>query len=141
MDDLEKKKKEAKKKYNEAYLSKLRNSNEPVKEKVISPDEIKKEYTKDELKKMINDEMLFFLKTQKTQPQATPPATPIILQAPPSNLKNKMLETLMITSLGLIPLIFKAVYQAKFTSTSTDTQPKPSNTQQQLSMDTQLLFS
>ncbi len=140
MDDLEKKKKEAKKKYNEAYLSKLRNSNEPVKEKVISPkDEIKKEYTKDELKKMINDEMLFFLKTQKTQPQATPPA--IVLQAPPSNLKNKMLETLMITSLGLIPLIFKAVYQAKFTSTSTDTQPKPSNTQQQLSMDTQLLFS
>ena len=34
MDDLEKKKKEAKKKYNEAYLSKLRNSNEPVKENV-----------------------------------------------------------------------------------------------------------
>ena len=129
MDDLEKKKKEAKKKYNIAYLSKLRNSNEPVKEKVISPDEIKKEYTKDELKKMINDEMLFFLKTQKTQPQATPPATPIILQAPPSNLKNKMLETLMITSLGLIPLIAKALYAIKFTNTSTDTQPKPSNTQ------------
>ncbi len=128
-------KKEKKKEYNLNYLKKHKEQLEQLKEPKL---EVKNE--NDNIRDIVNKEMNFFFHKQvATQPQATPPA--IVLQAPPSNLKQKMLETLMITSLGLIPLIFKAVYQAKFTSTSTDTQPKPSNTQQQLSMDTQLLFS
>ncbi len=137
--DLEKKK-QKKKEYNERYLSKLRNS-EPEKEQVK---EQVKETPNDDIKKIIHDEMNFFFQNQKPKsvvatPAAPPP--PIIIQAPPSNLKNKMLETLMITGLGLIPLILKAVYQARFSSVSTDTLPKQSNASVQLATDTQLLFS
>ena len=149
MDEIEKKK-QKKKIYNERYLSKLRNSEqekEQVKEQVKeTPNEKTKETpnekTNDEIKKLIKDEMNFFF--QKVKPiVATPPAPPppIIIQAPPSNLKNKMLETLMITGLGLIPLIFKAVYQAKFSSGSIDTPTKQSNVQPQRATDIQLLFS
>ncbi len=127
-------KKEKKKEYNLNYLKKHKEQLEQLKEPKV---EVKKE--NDNIREIVNKEMNFFFQKQKTQPQATPQA--IVLQAPPSNLKNKMIETLMITSLGLIPLIAKAIYQIKFTSNSTDTQPKPSNTQPQHSMDTQLLFS
>ena len=131
-------KKEKKKEYNLNYLKKQKEQLEQLEQLKEPKLEVKNE--NDNIRDIVNKEMNFFFHKQvATQPQATPPA--IIIQPPPSNLKQKMLETLMITSLGLLPLIFKTVYQAKFTNTSTDTQPKPSNTQQQLSMDTQLLFS
>ena len=106
MTDLEKKK-ERKKQYNNAYLEKLRNTHSNPEQK---PDLKTDEKTEDnDIRRIIKEEMIFFLKDNKT-PQ-TP--TPIILQPPPSNLKNKILETMAITSLGLIPLIFKHFLQTK----------------------------
>jgi len=104
MTDLEKKK-EAKKKYNEAYLNKLRNTHSNPEQK---PD-LKTDEKTEDIRKIIQQEMNFFLKDNKTANQQTP----IVIQAPPSNLKNKILETMAITSLGLIPLIFKHFLQTK----------------------------
>ncbi len=118
-------KKEKKKEYNLNYLKKQKEQLEQLEQLKEPKLEVKNE--NDNIRDIVNKEMNFFFHKQKTQPQAIPPA--IVLQAPPSNLKNKMLETLMITSLGLIPLIAKALYAIKFTNTSTDTQPKPTNTQ------------
>ncbi len=102
MTDLEKKK-ERKKQYNNAYLEKLRNTH-------INPDLKTDEKTENnDIRLIIKEEMIFFLKDNKTANQPTP----IILQPPPSNLKNKILETMAITSLGLIPLIFKHFLQTK----------------------------
>jgi hypothetical protein len=143
MDEIEKKK-QKKKEYNERYLCKLRNSEQEKEQVKEHAKETPNEKTTDDIKKLIHDEMNFFFQNQKAKPVVATPAAPpppIIIQAPPSNLKNKMLETLMITGLGLIPLIFKAVYQAKFSSGSTDTLPKQSNVQLPHATDTQLLFS
>ena len=131
-------KKEKKKEYNLNYLKKQKEQLEQLKEPKV---EVKNE--NNNIREIVNKEMNFFFQKQKATQATQPPAIPqaIVLQTPPSNLKNKMIETLMITSLGLIPLIAKALYAIKFTNTSTDTQPKPSNTQQQHLMDTQLLFS
>ena len=110
MTDLEHKnlaKKEAKKKYNMAYLSKLRNSNNNPEQKTDLKTDEKTE--NNDIRRIIKEEMIFFLKDNKTANQPTP----IILQPPPSNLKNKILETMAITSLGLIPLIFKHFLQTK----------------------------
>ncbi len=104
MTDLEKKK-ERKKQYNNAYLEKLRNTHSNPEQKT----DLKTDEKTEDIRKIIKEEMIFFLKDNKT-PQ-TP--TPIILQPPPSNLKNKILETMAITSLGLIPLIFKHFLQPK----------------------------
>jgi len=104
MTDLEKKK-EAKKKYNEAYLNKLRNTHSNPEQK---PD-LKTDEKTEDIRKIIQQEMNFFLNDNKTVNQQTP----IVIQAPPSNLKNKILETMAITSLGLIPLIFKHFLQTK----------------------------
>ncbi len=108
MTDLEKKK-ERKKQYNNAYLEKLRNTHSPSNPEQ-KPDLKTDEKTEnDDIRKIIQQEMNFFLKDNKTVNQQTP----IILQPPPSNLKSKILETMAITSLGLIPLIFKHFLQTK----------------------------
>ena len=115
MSDLEKKK-EKKRQYNIAYLDKLRNTHNNPEQK---PDLKTDEKTEDnDIRKIIKEEMIFFLKDNKTVNQPTP----IILQPPPSNLKNKILETMAITSLGLIPLIFKHFLQPK-SNVSQDTAP------------------
>jgi glycerophosphoryl diester phosphodiesterase len=113
MTDLEKKK-ERKKQYNNAYLEKLRNTHSNPEQK---PD-LKTDEKTENIRKIIQQEMNFFLKDNKTANQQTP----IVIQAPPSNLKSKILETMAITSLGLIPLIFKHFLQPK-SNVSQDTAP------------------
>jgi hypothetical protein len=115
MSDLEKKK-EKKRQYNNAYLEKLRNThNNPEQKPDLKTDE---KTENNDIRKIIQQEINFFLKDNKTANQPTP----IILQPPPSNLKNKILETMAITSLGLIPLIFKHFLQPK-SNVSQDTAP------------------
>jgi len=106
MTDLEKKK-ERKKQYNNAHLEKLRNTHINPEQKTDLKTDEKTE--NNDIRRIIKEEMIFFLKDNKTVNQQTP----IILQPPPSNLKNKILETMAITSLRLIPLIIKHFLQTK----------------------------
>ena len=99
------KKQIAKKRYNESYKVKVQEKEE--KEPNLVKTEVKAE-AKD-IRKIINEELNFFLKNNKTTETQSP--QPLIIQTQPVNLKMKMLETLAISSLGLIPLILKHVFQ------------------------------
>ena len=98
------KKQIAKKLYNESYKVKV-HAQEAQEAKTEVKAEVKTE-AKD-IRKIINEELNFFLKNNKT----TETQQPLIIQTQPVNLKMKMLETLAISSLGLIPLILKHVFQ------------------------------
>ena len=95
------KKQIAKKLYNESYKVKV-HAQEAQEVKA----EVKTE-VKTDIRKIINEELNFFLKNNKT----TETQQPLIIQTQPVNLKMKMLETLAISSLGLIPLILKHIFQ------------------------------
>ena len=99
------KKQIAKKIYNESYKVKVQQKEE--KEPNLVKTEVKAE-AKD-IRKIINEELNFFLKNNKTTETQSP--QPLIIQTQPVNLKMKMLETLAISSLGLIPLILKHIFQ------------------------------
>ena len=100
------KKQIAKKLYNESYKVKV-HAQEAQEAKTEVKAEVKTE-AKD-IRKIINEELNFFLKNNKTTETQSP--QPLIIQTQPVNLKMKMLETLAISSLGLIPLILKHVFQ------------------------------
>ena len=100
------KKQIAKKIYNESYKVKV-HAQEAQEAKTEVKAEVKTE-AKD-IRKIINEELNFFLKNNKTTETQSP--QPLIIQAPQVNIKMKMLETLAISSLGLIPLILKHVFQ------------------------------
>ena len=97
------KKQIAKKIYNESYKVKVHEQ-----EANIVKTEVKAE-VKTDIRKIISEELNFFLKNNKTT--ETPSPQPLIIQTQPVNLKMKMLETLAISSLGLIPLILKHIFQ------------------------------
>ena len=99
------KKQIAKKLYNESYKVKV-HAQEAQEAKTEVKTEVKAE-VKTDIRKIINEELNFFLKNNKT----TETQQPLIIQTQPVNLKMKMLETLAISSLGLIPLILKHVFQ------------------------------
>ena len=94
------KKQIAKKIYNQSYKAK-----QEAKEPNIVKTEVKAEVK--DIRKVISEELNFFLKNNKT----TETQQPLIIQTQPVNLKMKMLETLAISSLGLIPLILKLIFQ------------------------------
>ena len=96
------KKQIAKKIYNESYKAK-----QEAKEPNIVKTEVKAEVK--DIRKVISEELNFFLKNNKTTETQSP--QPLIIQTQPVNLKMKMLETLAISSLGLIPLILKHIFQ------------------------------
>ena len=98
------KKQIAKKLYNESYKVKV-HAQEAQEAKTEVKAEVKTE-AKD-IRKIINEELNFFLKNNKT----TETQQPLIIQTQPVNLKMKMLETLAISSLGLIPLLLKHIVQ------------------------------
>ena len=98
------KKQIAKKLYNESYKVKV-HAQEAQEAKTEVKTEVKTE-AKD-IRKIINEELNFFLKNNKT----TETQQPLIIQTQPVNLKMKMLETLAISSLGLIPLLLKHIFQ------------------------------
>ena len=98
------KKQIAKKIYNESYKVKV-HAQEAQEAKTEVKTEVKTE-AKD-IRKIINEELNFFLKNNKT----TETQQPLIIQTQPVNLKMKMLETLAISSLGLIPLLLKHIFQ------------------------------
>ena len=99
------KKQIAKKLYNESYKVKVQQKEE--KEPNLVKAEVKAEVK--DIRKIINEELNFFLKNNKTTETQSP--QPLIIQTQPVNLKMKMLETLAISSLGLIPLILKHIFQ------------------------------
>ena len=99
------KKQIAKKLYNESYKVKV-HAQEAQEAKTEVKAEVKTE-AKD-IRKIINEELNFFLKNNKTETQSP---QPLIIQTQPVNLKMKMLETLAISSLGLIPLLLKHIFQ------------------------------
>lgn len=101
------KKQIAKKLYNESYKVKV-HAQEAQEAKTEVKAEVKTE-AKD-IRKIINEELNFFLKNNKTT-ETQSPQQPLIIQTQPVNLKMKMLETLAISSLGLIPLILKHIFQ------------------------------
>ena len=98
------KKQIAKKLYNESYKVKV-HAQEAQEAKTEVKAEVKAEVK--DMRKIINEELNFFLKNNKT----TETQQPLIIQTQPVNLKMKMLETLAISSLGLIPLILKHIFQ------------------------------
>ena len=100
------KKQIAKKLYNESYKVKV-HAQEAQEAKTEVKAEVKTE-AKD-IRKIINEELNFFLKNNKTETPST--QKQLIIQTQPVNLKMKMLETLAISSLGLIPLILKHIFQ------------------------------
>ena len=99
------KKQIAKKLYNESYKVKV-HAQEAQEAKTEVKTEVKAE-VKTDIRKIINEELNFFLKNNKT----TETQQPLIIQTQPVNLKMKMLETLAISSLGLIPLLLKHIFQ------------------------------
>ena len=120
------KKQIAKKIYNESYKVKVQQKEE--KEPNLVKTEVKAE-AKD-IRKIINEELNFFLKNNKT----TETQQPLIIQTQPVNLKMKMLETLAISSLGLIPLILKHVFQ-KSNNMPIEPPQKPAESSSRVSTD------
>ena len=95
--------------------------------------EVKKEVkaeVKTDIRKIINEELNFFLKNNKT----TETQQPLIIQTQPVNLKMKMLETLAISSLGLIPLILKHIFQ-KSNNLPIEPSQKPEESSSRVSTD------
>ena len=122
------KKQIAKKLYNESYKVKVQQKEE--KEPNLVKTEVKTE-AKD-IRKIINEELNFFLKNNKTT--ETPSPQPLIIQTQPVNLKMKMLETLAISSLGLIPLILKHIFQ-KSNNLPIEPSQKPAESSSRVSTD------
>ena len=122
------KKQIAKKIYNESYKVKVQQKEE--KEPNIVKTEVKTE-AKD-IRKIISEELNFFLKNNKTT--ETPSPQPLIIQTQPVNLKMKMLETLAISSLGLIPLILKHIFQ-KSNNLPIEPSQKPAESSSRVSTD------
>ena len=122
------KKQIAKKIYNESYKVKVQQKEE--KEPNLVKTEVKAE-AKD-IRKIINEELNFFLKNNKTT--ETPSQQPLIIQTQPVNLKMKMLETLAISSLGLIPLILKHIFQ-KSNNLPIEPSQKPAESSSRVSTD------
>ena len=122
------KKQIAKKLYNESYKVKVQQKEE--KEPNLVKTEVKTE-AKD-IRKIINEELNFFLKNNKTTETQSP--QPLIIQTQPVNLKMKMLETLAISSLGLIPLILKHVFQ-KSNNLPIEPSQKPAESSSRVSTD------
>ena len=123
------KKQIAKKLYNESYKVKVQQKEE--KEPNLVKTEVKTE-AKD-IRKIINEELNFFLKNNKTT-ETQSPQQPLIIQTQPVNLKMKMLETLAISSLGLIPLILKHVFQ-KSNNLPIEPSQKPAESSSRVSTD------
>ena len=121
------KKQIAKKLYNESYKVKV-HAQEAQEAKTEVKTEVKTE-AKD-IRKIINEELNFFLKNNKT----TETQQPLIIQTQPVNLKMKMLETLAISSLGLIPLILKHVFQ-KSNNLPIEPPQKPAESSSRVSTD------
>ena len=121
------KKQIAKKLYNESYKVKV-HAQEAQEAKTEVKAEVKTE-AKD-IRKIINEELNFFLKNNKT----TETQQPLIIQTQPVNLKMKMLETLAISSLGLIPLILKHVFQ-KSNNLPIELSQKPAESSSRVSTD------
>ena len=119
------KKQIAKKLYNESYKVKVH-----AQEAQEAKTEVKAE-AKD-IRKIINEELNFFLKNNKTTETQSP--QPLIIQAQPVNLKMKMLETLAISSLGLIPLILKHIFQ-KSNNLPIEPSQKPAESSSRVSTD------
>ena len=123
------KKQIAKKLYNESYKVKV-HAQEAQEAKTEVKAEVKTE-AKD-IRKIINEELNFFLKNNKTTETQSP--QPLIIQTQPVNLKMKMLETLAISSLGLIPLILKHVFQ-KSNNLPIEPSQKPAESSSRVSTD------
>ena len=123
------KKQIAKKLYNESYKVKVQQKEE--KEPNLVKTEVKAE-VKTDIRKIINEELNFFLKNNKTT--ETPSPQPLIIQTQPVNLKMKMLETLAISSLGLIPLILKHIFQ-KSNNLPIEPSQKPAESSSRVSTD------
>ena len=121
------KKQIAKKLYNESYKVKV-HAQEAQEAKTEVKAEVKTE-AKD-IRKIINEELNFFLKNNKT----TETQQPLIIQTQPVNLKMKMLETLAISSLGLIPLILKHIFQ-KSNNLPIEPSQKPAESSSRVSTD------
>ena len=122
------KKQIAKKLYNESYKVKVH-----AQEAQEAKTEVKKEAkteVKTDIRKIINEELNFFLKNNKT----TETQQPLIIQTQPVNLKMKMLETLAISSLGLIPLILKHIFQ-KSNNLPIEPSQKPAESSSRVSTD------
>ena len=122
------KKQIAKKLYNESYKVKV-HAQEAQEAKTEVKTEVKAE-VKTDIRKIINEELNFFLKNNKT----TETQQPLIIQTQPVNLKMKMLETLAISSLGLIPLILKHVFQ-KSNNLPIEPPQKPAESSSRVSTD------
>ena len=90
-------------------LKKIYNESYKVKQEAKEPNIVKTEVKTEvkDIRKIISEEINFFLKNNKT----TETQQPLIIQTQPVNLKMKMLETLAISSLGLIPLLLKHIFQ------------------------------
>ena len=123
------KKQIAKKLYNESYKVKV-HAQEAQEAKTEVKAEVKTE-AKD-IRKIINEELNFFLKNNKTTETQSP--QPLIIQTQPVNLKMKMLETLAISSLGLIPLILKHIFQ-KSNNLPIEPSQKPAESSSRVSTD------
>ena len=121
------KKQIAKKLYNESYKVKV-HAQEAQEAKTEVKTEVKTE-AKD-IRKIINEELNFFLKNNKT----TETQQPLIIQTQPVNLKMKMLETLAISSLGLIPLLLKHIFQ-KSNNMPIEPPQKPAESSSRVSTD------
>ena len=121
------KKQIAKKLYNESYKVKV-HAQEAQEAKTEVKAEVKTE-AKD-IRKIINEELNFFLKNNKT----TETQQPLIIQTQPVNLKMKMLETLAISSLGLIPLLLKHIFQ-KSNNLPIEPSQKPAESSSRVSTD------
>ena len=121
------KKQIAKKLYNESYKVKV-HAQEAQEAKTEVKAEVKTE-AKD-IRKIINEELNFFLKNNKT----TETQQPLIIQTQPVNLKMKMLETLAISSLGLIPLLLKHIFQ-KSNNLPIEPPQKPAESSSRVSTD------
>ena len=120
------KKQIAKKIYNQSYKAK-----QEAKEPNIVKTEVKAEVK--DIRKIINEELNFFLKNNKTT-ETQSPQQPLIIQTQPVNLKMKMLETLAISSLGLIPLILKHIFQ-KSNNMPIEPSQKPAESSSRVSTD------
>ena len=122
------KKQIAKKLYNESYKVKV-HAQEAQEAKTEVKAEAKTE-VKTDIRKIINEELNFFLKNNKT----TETQQPLIIQTQPVNLKMKMLETLAISSLGLIPLLLKHIFQ-KSNNMPIEPPQKPAESSSRVSTD------
>ena len=118
------KKQIAKKIYNDTYKCKIHEQEAKTEVKTEVKAEVK------DIIKIINEELNFFLKNNKT----TETQQPLIIQTQPVNLKMKMLETLAISSLGLIPLILKHIFQ-KSNNLPIEPSQKPAESSSRVSTD------